>query len=71
MARIGKAIAQSGGFNSKEFAETVATSVAQAIIMTQNDRPIVVQSTLKIENDEVLARSVERGKQKLNHRFSY
>ena len=71
MERIAQAIVSSGGMNSPKFAETIATSVAQAIISTQNDRPIVVQSTLRMENDEVIARAVTRGQKKLNNRFNY
>lgn len=71
MERIAQAIVSSGGMNSPKFAETIAASVAQAIISTQNDRPIVVQSTLRMENDEVIARAVERGQKKLNNRFNY
>lgn len=71
MERIAQAIVSSGGMNSPKFAETIAASVAQAIISTQNDRPIVVQSTLRMENDEVIARAVTRGQKKLNNRFNY
>jgi archaellum component FlaC len=71
MERIAHAIVSSGGMNSPKFAETIAASVAQAIISTQNDRPIVVQSTLRMENDEVIARAVTRGQKKLNNRFNY
>jgi archaellum component FlaC len=71
MEKIAHAIVSSGGMNSPKFAETIAASVAQAIISTQNDRPIVVQSTLRMENDEVIARAVTRGQKKLNNRFNY
>ena len=37
---------------------------------SQNNRPIVVEAVLKTENDEVLARAVQRGEEKRNSRFN-
>ena len=36
----------------------------------RNEQPIVVNATLRTENDEILARAVERGMAKRNDRFN-
>lgn len=70
MAKIGSAIADaSGGFGgiSDAIIDKLATSIAEVILATQssNDRPIVTEVIL---DNEVLARGVTRGQQKLDYR---
>jgi len=35
-----------------------------------NDRPVVVNATLRTENDEILARAVARGQRQLDYRMN-
>ena len=44
--------------------------VAMATGSNNNDTPYVIHATLKTENDEVLARAVERGRAKRDARFN-
>lgn len=50
----------------------IANAVTKGMVAAgQNDnRPVIVNATLRTENDEVLARAVTRGQQKLNYRTS-
>ena len=76
MKRIGSAIANAGGMgnsNSDEIADAIAIRVIPAIaqmMSNQNQRPIAVNAVLYTENDEVLARSVNRGQRILDKRYN-
>ena len=76
MKRIGSAIANAGGMgnsNSDEIADAIAIRVIPAIAQmmnNQNQRPIAVNAVLYTENDEVLARSVNRGQRILDKRYN-
>lgn len=50
----------------------IANAVTKGMVAAgQNDnRPVIVNATLRTENDEVLARAVTRGQQKLSYRTS-
>ncbi len=76
MKRIGNAIVNAGGMgnsNSDEIADAIAIRVIPAIaqmMSNQNQRPIAVNAVLYTENDEVLARSVNRGQRILDKRYN-
>ena len=76
MKRIGNAIVNAGGMgnsNSDEIADAIALRVIPAIaqmMSNQNQRPIAVNAVLYTENDEVLARSVNRGQRILDKRYN-
>ena len=46
----------------------VSQGVAMAMMNNRNNQPITVYAELKTENDEVLARAVTRGQQKIDYR---
>ena len=58
-----------GGMSREDMIEAVATGVAMAMSQNPQTIEVVVNSTLKT-NDEKLAQSVERGRAKLNSRYS-
>lgn len=59
------------GMNEEAMANAVARGVAMAMMNTQNNQPnITVYAELKTENDEVLARAVTRGQQKIDYRMN-
>ena len=71
MSRIGSAIASAAagdgfGVNS----ETITEAVVTAMAMNPQTQEIIVNAVLKMENDEVLARHVERGRQRLDSRYN-
>ena len=71
MARIGSAIADAGGYGGNEqFANMVADRLAEVLIMSESERTIELTNNVivKTEDDEVLARAVTRGQQKLDYR---
>ena len=76
MKRIGNAIVNAGGMgnsNSDEIADAIALRVIPAIaqmMSNQNQRPIAVNAVLYTENDEVLARAVNRGQRVLDKRYN-
>lgn len=71
MRMIADSIMESGGIGVDE--ETLANAVAQGVAMAMmnnqgNQTPITVYAELKTESDEVLARAVTRGQQKIDYR---
>ena len=71
MKMIADSIMESGGIGVDE--ETLANAVAQGVALAMmnnqgNQTPITVYAELKTESDEVLARAVTRGQQKLDYR---
>lgn len=71
MSMIADSIMKSGGIGVDE--ETLANAVAQGVAMAMmnnqgNQTPITVYAELKTESDEVLARAVTRGQQKIDYR---
>ena len=49
----------------------LANAVTRGMVAAgQNTQPVIVNATLRTENDEVLARAVTRGQQKLNYRLN-
>lgn len=79
MARIGSAIADAGGTQGNEqLVNQLAERIAEIVLMTKEEqRDPILNVVVKTENDEVLARAVTRGQQKLDYRtnptpsFSY
>ena len=75
MKRIASAIVDSGGMgtsNSDEIADAIAMRVLPAMAQMldgQNQRPINVNATLYTENNEVLAKAVNRGNRSLDKRY--
>ena len=75
MKRIASAIVDSGGMgtsNSDEIADAIAMRVLPAMAQMldgQNQRPINVNATLYTENNEVLAKAVNRGNKSLDKRY--
>ena len=75
MKRIANAIVDSGGMgtsNSDEIADAIAMRVLPAMAQMldgQNQRPINVNATLYTENNEVLAKAVNRGNRSLDKRY--
>ena len=77
MRRIANAIVDSGGMNTgsygpglaKEIANAIAPLVVDAVTSSAN-RPVQVNATLYTENDEVLARAVNRGQRSLDKRYN-
>lgn len=70
MARIGSAIAEAGGTQSQDQTiDKIAERLADIIMMRQENEPNpIIHVEVKTENDEVLARAVTRGQQKLDYR---
>lgn len=71
MSMIADSIMESGNIGVDE--ETLANAVAQGVAMAmmnnqENQTPITVYAELKTESDEVLARAVTRGQQKIDYR---
>ena len=75
MKKIANAIVDSGGMgtsNSDEIADAIAMRVLPAMAQMldgQNQRPINVNATLYTENNEVLAKAVNRGNKSLDKRY--
>ena len=75
MKRIASAIVDSGGMgtsNSDEIADAIAMRVLPAMAQMldgQSQRPINVNATLYTENNEVLAKAVNRGNRSLDKRY--
>lgn len=75
MKKIASAIVDSGGFNTgtnSDLANDIAVRVAPIIMdamASQNQRPINVNATLYTENNEVLAKAVNRGNRSLDKRY--
>ena len=58
------------GFSKEELSQAVAEGVAMAMMSNQGNQPnITVYAELRTENDEVLARAVTRGQEKLDYRM--
>jgi len=70
MATIGNAIARASGDNFGISKDDITDAVVMAMAMNPQSQEIIVNAVLKMENDEVLARHVERGKQKLDSRYN-
>lgn len=70
MATIGSAIANasSGGLGISK--DDIVDAVVTAMAMNPQSQEIIVNAVLKMENDEVLARHVERGRQRLDSRYN-
>ena len=59
------------GMNEEAMANAVARGVAMAMMNNQSSQPnITVYAELKTESDEVLARAVTRGQQKIDYRMN-
>ena len=75
MKKIANAIVDSGGFNTganSDLANDIAVRVAPIIMDAMNsrgERPINVNATLYTENNEVLAKAVNRGNRSLDKRY--
>ena len=75
MKKIANAIVDSGGFNTgtnSDLANDIAVRVAPIIMdamNSQSERPINVNATLYTENNEVLAKAVNRGNKSLDKRY--
>ena len=75
MKKIASAIVDSGGFNTgtnSDLANDIAVRVAPIIMdamNSQSERPINVNATLYTENNEVLAKAVNRGNKSLDKRY--
>jgi len=67
MAEIAGAIV-SGMIDSGALANAVTRGMVAA--GQNNDRPVVVNATLRTENDEILARAVARGQRQLDYRMN-
>lgn len=70
MQRIGSAIADAGGsYENDLMIDRLAERLADIIMMRQdNEQAPIFNIEVKTENDEVLARAVERGQQRLDYR---
>lgn len=71
MKRIASAITETGnlGLDQETLSSAVARGYVQAMMANQgNERPIDVYATLYTENNEVLARAVQRGQQSIDYR---
>ncbi len=71
MKRIASAITETGnlGLDQEILSSAVARGYVQAMMANQgNERPIDVYATLYTENNEVLARAVQRGQQSIDYR---
>lgn len=70
MATIGSAIANasSGGLGISK--DDIVDAVVTAMAMNPQSQEVIVNAVLKMENDEVLARHVERGRQRLDSRYN-
>lgn len=70
MQRIGSAIADAGGsYENDLMIDKLADRLADIIMMRQdNEQAPIFNIEVKTENDEVLARAVERGQQRLDYR---
>ena len=59
------------GMNEEAMSNAVARGVAMAMMNNQSSQPnITVYAELKTESDEVLARAVTRGQQKIDYRMN-
>ena len=59
------------GLSKAEIQQAVAEGVVMAMMNNQGNQPnIIVYAELKTENDEVLARAVTRGQQKIDYRMN-
>lgn len=70
MKRIGTAIANAAGDGFGVNSETITDAVVTAMAMNPQSQEVIVNAVLKMENDEVLARHVERGRQRLDSRYN-
>ena len=76
MRKIGNAIANAGGMSassSDDIADAIAIRVLPAmaeIVNRANQRPVNVNATLYTENNEVLARAVNRGNRSIDKRYN-
>ena len=70
MKRIGTAIANAAGDGFGVNSDTITDAVVTAMAMNPQSQEVIVNAVLKMENDEVLARHVERGRQRLDSRYN-
>ena len=73
MSRIANAIVDSNnglGINSQQIADAAAVGVSTAMMNNNNNSNQMLYVEVKTENDEVLARAVTRGQQKIEQRFN-
>ena len=70
MSRIGNAIANAAGDGLGVNSETITDAIVTAMAMNPQSQEVIVNAVLKMENDEVLARAVERGRQRLDSRYN-
>lgn len=73
MSMIADSITQNAkgiGVDEEMLTNAVARGVAMAMMSNQDNRPINLYATLYTENDEVLARAVTRGQQKIDYRMN-
>ena len=70
MKRIGIAIANAAGDGFGVSSDTITDAVVTAMAMNPQSQEIIVNAVLKMENDEILARHVERGRKRLDNRYN-
>lgn len=69
MSRIGDAISSSGG-GSRLTKDDIIEAVVEGLMANPMSQEVIVNAVLKMENDEVLARHVERGRRKMDSRYN-
>lgn len=70
MATIGNAIANASDGNIGISKDDITDAVVMAMAMNPQSQEIIVNAVLKMENDEVLARHVERGRRQIDSRYN-
>ena len=70
MATIGAAIANASDGNIGISKDDITDAVVMAMAMNPQSQEIIVNAVLKMENDEVLARHVERGRRQIDSRYN-
>lgn len=70
MATIGAAIANASNGNLGISKDDIVDAVVTAMAMNPQTQEVIVNAVLKMENDEVLARHVERGRRRIDNRYN-
>lgn len=66
---ISKAGGVSGGIDERALANAIATAL-MPVVASSNERPVTVNAVLYTEDNEVLARAVQRGNRRLDKRYN-